>query len=359
MKDGHLIHAIVGCGRVAPSHADAFSRLDDVKIKYACDIRPDVAREFQTRYPEIQRATASLEEILGDPEVDSLSLATPHDLHYSMARQAREAGKHVLIEKPFGRNTEEAFGLAALAREPGPIVQPVAQHRYDPLVQLLAGAVLDGALGQLHLVRGHLECFRPPEYYGESDWRGRWEREGGSVLINQAYHVLDMMLWLAGPVATVSAEMDTVSYKSVMETEDTLTASFKLDQGGLGGLTISGSAGSQWNSYIECVGDKGVVAFDIGYPNALHRLQLEDRKLGFQLRKAIKGLADSQEAPPSALGYYGTSHRRQCADLVTRIRGGEGDSMGSTPDQAARVVATITALYDAARQGVRVKVGGG
>lgn len=345
-----LKHAIVGCGRIAPCHAEAFARLPGVKLWSCTDPVQERAAQLAQQFG-IAKAVGSFEEVLADPEVTSLSLAVPHDLHAPMAAQALERGKHVLVEKPVCLNPEEGARLLDAARRARTSLVPVVQHRYDPAIQIIRELVASGDLGQIRLVRSHLECFRQPEYYRESDWRGRWAREGGSVLINQAYHLVDLLVLLVGPVESVSANMATFSGPEVMETEDTLVASFVHQKGALGSLTLSGSAGSIWSSYIELIGSGGVLAFDINHPNVIHRLQLNGKRAMQAWKKRFaEPPPEEYSAPPAGAGYYGTSHRLQARAFVEQLR--RGDPPGPAAlEEALEVVGLIHRIYSAARAG--------
>lgn len=346
-----LRHAIVGCGRVAPSHADAFAQLPQAELYACCDTDLAQAEAFAKRF-EIAKTYSDFDELLADPDVASVSLCVPHHLHAPMIQRAVEAGKHVLVEKPFALNPEEADLAARASDESGLIVQPVCQHRFDKVVQHVKQIVAED-LGKVCMVRAHLECRRAREYYSESDWRGRWASEGGSVLINQAYHVLDLLLWLVGPLRKVHADMATLTGGEIMETEDTVSANLTFTSGALGGLTVNGASGAQWLSYIEISGTGGVVAFDIGYPNQVPRLQLESRRSLQKWRKAFAELMKSASLPTLGIDYYGDSHRHEAAEFVRRIQG-EDATVSCTLSQARNVVRGVDAIYRSAREGQTV-----
>jgi predicted dehydrogenase len=346
-----LRHAIVGCGRVAPSHADAFARLPEAELAACCDLDLDKARALAERF-SARRVYASLKDLLADAGVDSVSLCLPHHLHAPVAEQALQAGKHVLLEKPFAMDGAEAARLAAAARRSGRILQPVCQHRFDFVVRSVK-EIVSQHLGQICMARAHLECRRPPEYYSQSDWRGRWKTEGGSVSINQAYHVLDLLLWLLGPLDRVGAQMATLTGGKLMETEDSLVANLLFANSGLGSLTVNGASGAQWHSYIEICGSGGVVAFDIGYPNQVPRLQLDSRRALQSWRKAFAEHFKACPLPTAGIDYYGDSHRHEAAEFAARIDGQQA-TVSCTLQQAESVVRAVEALYRSARQGVPI-----
>ncbi len=338
-------HAIIGCGRVAENHADAFSRIEGVKIKYAVDIIKERAEELADKF-SISNVEIDYEKVLMDPELTSVSLAVPHFLHAKMAIKAANAGKHVLIEKPPVIHAEEGEELIAAAKESGVVVSPITQHRFDNIVGEIKELLDSGELGRICLVRGHLECKRPTEYYRDSDWRGSLEKEGGSVLINQAYHLIDLILYLAGPVENVNAEMATFQ-KEIMETEDVLSATLRFKEGTLGALSICGAAGSSWDSYIELVGEKGLIAFNINFPNQLHRFEMASKKSMKVWRNRLRAsLPDPTKMAPG-IGYYGLSHRHQAEDFIAEIKEGKATS-GATLQEALYVMDVIRNIYKSA-----------
>ncbi|NIR27873.1 MAG: Gfo/Idh/MocA family oxidoreductase [Gammaproteobacteria bacterium] len=344
-------HAIVGCGRVAPFHADAFQRLAGVELALACDPLTANAEDLAARYA-IAAYCERFEDVLANPAVTSLSIATPHDLHAPMALAAIEHGKHVLVEKPLALQGETGTAAIEAARKAGLVLMPVAQHRFDPLIARIGEMVSAGDLGEVVMVRAHLECVRDKAYYRDSAWRGTWAREGGSVLMNQAHHLVDLLRWLGGPVRRVDAVMKTLANTDVMETEDMVAATLEFRSGASGTLSANGAAGGEWSSFMELRGRAGIVAFDINYPNMLHRFQLADRRAMQRWRARFQ---DAQQGSISAalgrLSYYGTSHRAQARAFIDAIDGRAPVEGGATAVEALEVAAIIQAIYEAARTG--------
>lgn len=345
-----LKHSIIGCGRIAPNHVDGFQRLQDVELAAVVDTNANVAETF-AKENNIARVIPSFEAVLQDDDIDSISLCVPHHLHVQMATDALKAGKHVLIEKPPAINMQEIEQLRSAAESSQAIAMPVVQHRHDAVIQLIGELINDGALGQISLIRGHLECFREAiAYYKDSDWRGSWELEGGSVLINQAFHVADLLLHFGGPVESVFGRMATLNYQHAMETEDTLTANIQFAGGALGVLSVIGSAGSRWNPYIEIIGSKGLIAFDISNPNQVFRVALEDRARQHRFRKQLKAINETTSEDSPGIAYYGTSHRAVAQSFYDAIKGNPSP-IAAKLDEALSVARFITAVYTSARTG--------
>jgi len=347
-------HAIIGCGRVAVNHVDAFQKIPDAELIYACDTSPEASDNFVKNFG-IPKQTKNFQDVLKDPEITSISLTVPHDLHASMMLEAINNKKHVLVEKPFTIKPDDAKKIIKAMQKENVIVMPVAQHRFDPLIKDIAEMVHQGNLGELVLTRAHLECVRPQEYYKDSDWRGSWEREGGSVLMNQSYHILDLLYWLAGPIHKVSAQMDNKANKDIMETEDTFSANFTYENSAQGSLTVSGAYGAQWYSYIELIGTDGFVAFDIGYPNQLHRFQLKSRRNMKMWRDRFKQSTENAPTLLAGIGYYGVTHRDQARAFVDSILG-KSTAEGADVNSAMDVVNTIDKFYESARTGQTINI---
>jgi predicted dehydrogenase len=344
-EDGKLQHGLIGCGRISETHADAFQRLPEVTLHCAVDPDAAAARALADRFG-IGSTAGDFHAALRDPELDSISILTPHDLHVPIAVEAIRLGKHVLIEKPVAI---DAAGLSAMAeqrRTSTTVIMPVTQHRFDPLVIEVAALVRSGALGQLSLLRGHLECVRPKEYYSDSPWRGRWASEGGSVLMNQAYHVVDLMLWLGGPVGSLSGRIANVANADVMETEDTVSATMAFTSGALGSLTVTGAAGAEWNSLIEIAGTGGSVAFDIGSPNQLLHLRIRDRRAMMEWKRRLLEATQVPIEAPSGMSYYGTSHRAQARAFAEAVAGRPHG--GASLEEALATVECIRGIYESA-----------
>jgi UDP-N-acetyl-2-amino-2-deoxyglucuronate dehydrogenase len=334
-------HAIIGCGRVAPNHLDGFSALGDYDVVWACDRDAVRAKEFAAEH-HIARASASVDDVLGDTGVTSVSITVDHAQHADLVECALLAGKHVLVEKPLSLSAEEAKRLVSLAADRGRVLSVVSQHRYDPVVADVQGWLTDGLLGRLLYVQTSLEAHRGSEYYSESYWRGTRHGEGGSALINQGYHCLDVTRLLCGDLTVRAAVANTKTLADTIETEDTLSA--LLVAAGEIPVTYHVTVGSttRWRTRIELVGDRGTVNFDIDHPGTVHRAsgnsELERRA------EAVRGRV--AEAMPPGIDYYGISHRRQIADFAAAVR--DGAEMAASGEAGLGMVRLLGDMYAAA-----------
>ncbi|MDI5961379.1 Gfo/Idh/MocA family protein [Streptantibioticus silvisoli] len=332
-------HAVVGCGRVAPNHVDAFRALDGWTVAWACDRDPATAAAFASEYG-IPRVTGTIDDVLADPDVVSVSIVVDHAQHAGLVERALRAGKHVLVEKPLALSVEEGERLLRIAEECGRVLSVVSQHRYDPLVVGLSDWLSAGLLGRLLYVRSVLEASRDESYYKDSYWRGTWEGEGGSALINQGYHCLDVTRAVCGELTVVSAMARAGELFGTMRTEDTLCA---LLAAGPVPVSFAVTVGSTvtWRTRLEFVGTAGTVELDLDHPGKLHRAWGNP-----ELERRAAALDPAAEEAPPGTDYYGISHRRQAADFTAAIASGK--QMAADARSGLAMVRLITGLYDAA-----------
>jgi predicted dehydrogenase len=141
--------ALVGLGYWGPNLARNFDDL--AALRWLCDASPDALERFGARYPQA-RTTTDFDEVLGDPELDAVVVATPAVTHYELSRRALEAGKHVLVEKPPAMSGGEAEDLVAAAEANGVVLMPGYLLLYHPAVQKVKELVAAGDLGEVFCV---------------------------------------------------------------------------------------------------------------------------------------------------------------------------------------------------------------
>ena len=141
-----------GLGYWGPNLARNFAELAD--LRWLCDLSPDLLSEAAVRHPQA-RTTTSFEEMLADPELDAVIVATPVITHYELAKQALLAGKHVFVEKPQAQSSAEAEELSAIAQENGLVLMPGYLLLYHPAISKLKQLIADGDLGEVLYLYGN------------------------------------------------------------------------------------------------------------------------------------------------------------------------------------------------------------
>ena len=103
--DTKKVIAVIGCGRIAKiAHFPAFSKMDNIRVKYACDLIEEKAQFMKDTYDFVEEVITDYKVALADPEVDAVFVLTPNYAHYTVAMDALRAGKHVFCEKPITIN---------------------------------------------------------------------------------------------------------------------------------------------------------------------------------------------------------------------------------------------------------------
>jgi predicted dehydrogenase len=143
--------AIVGLGYWGPNLLRALFELNDVEVRYICDLDEDRLVRFMKRYPSA-RPTCDLEEILRDPDIDAVVASTPVFTHYDIATRCLKAGKHVFVEKPLASSTREAEDLLALADDVDRVIMCGHTFLYSPAVRAVKEMLRRGDLGEIYFI---------------------------------------------------------------------------------------------------------------------------------------------------------------------------------------------------------------
>jgi predicted dehydrogenase len=128
--------------------------------------------------------------------------------------------------------------MLAAARKSGITLGCISQRRFYEPVQRMKRAIDGGKIGRPALGVFIQYSWRDAAYYESDPWRGKWDTEGGGVLVNQSPHQLDILLWLMGPAAEVTGYWANLNHPTV-EVDDTAVASIRFKSGGLGSIITS------------------------------------------------------------------------------------------------------------------------
>ena len=236
--------AVVGYGYWGPNIVRNVMDRPELALWGLCEMDPERVAKFSDRYPGVH-TTASFDDVLADPSVDAVSIATPPRTHFPLVRQALEAGKHVLVEKPLATNSVDAEALVDLAERKGLVLMPGHTFLYSPAVNKVRELIDSGELGELYFItssRMNLGIYQPD-----------------GVVNDLAPHDLSILLyWLQQPVSIVSASGSTVFQDGVPETAF-LTLCF--EQGLTANVQLSWLAPHKVRQTIV-VGSKRMVVYD-------------------------------------------------------------------------------------------------
>lgn len=248
---------VIGYGAIGPLHADGIEKSDNVNLYGICDIKKERADDAAKKHN--CKAFYDFDEVLKDPEVHSVHIATPHYLHDSMVIAAAEAGKEIVLEKPVSISLERMNSM--IEKVKGKKVCVMLQNRMNPAVAEFKRLVdEDKTLGKLIGGFASVTWSRDEAYYAQDPWRGKWDTEGGGLLINQAIHLIDMVSFIVGDIKAVRGSISNKTLKGVIEVEDTADAIFYFDND----VRVCYYATNGYNSYMP-------IRLELQFENAVLR----------------------------------------------------------------------------------------
>ena len=205
--------AVVGHGGRGKVHARIAAKYGDLCA--VCDVDESKLQSFD---PSIRYS--DYKTMLDEVRPDVVHICTPHYLHADMVVEALGRGINVLCEKPLCIKREDIDRILEAERQSGAMLGVCMQNRYNAanlfVKEHLEGKKVDNASGTVF-------WHRDAAYYASGEWRGKWDTEGGGVLINQALHTLDLLIWLCGEPSAITAAISTLTLSEHIEVEDTAT----------------------------------------------------------------------------------------------------------------------------------------
>lgn len=296
-----ISYGIIGCGVIGPVHAHALAQIPTAKLIALCDIQIERAEKLAAEY-QLSAIYDDYRQMLAAPEIDAVCICTPHYLHAEMAIAAARAGKHVFCEKPMALSAAETKAMIAAADSAGVQLGICLQHRFDPEVIAIKNMLDNGDFGTLLLGGAHCLCLRDEKYYASAAWRGKWASEGGGVLINQAIHTIDLLIYLFGQPTSVSAVYDTRKWQDIIEVEDTASAIITFANGAQGHIIASSASHLDWHTRLSLFGTTGSAEITNGVLGESATVTIA--------KQPTKDIMGNEAAPIIGKACYGNSHIR-------------------------------------------------
>jgi predicted dehydrogenase len=262
--DKELKVGIIGCGEIAVSHARSIADARNARIVMTMDVKKEIAKDLADRY---QAAfTTDLDELLSNPDVDAVYIATPHYLHAPIAIKAADAGKHIMVEKPIAVTPQQARDMIEAADKNGVLLSVCFVMRYRSDVRKAKEMLEQGVIGDVIALKMSAMGDKPSTYWHggysgrvRTDWRTKKEQSGGGILIMNAVHNIDVMRFITGLEAVrVYAEYDT--FVTPVEVEDWINVIIRYDNGAIGSIDASSCAKGREGFGDRIFGKEGQIA---------------------------------------------------------------------------------------------------
>ena len=250
---------VIGTGGMGQGHLGSFEKIDEVRLTALCDIDPEVAERLGKEYnvPHFLKHR----DLLKSGLCDAVVIATPHPFHAPIAIDAFRAGLHVLSEKPISEKVSAGDEMIVAAKASGKAFAVMFQLRTYPAMTKAMEIVRGGELGKIFRTTMISPEYRSQAYYDSGTWRATWMGEGGGIMMNQAPHITDMFINLAGMPCEVYGRTETRIHN--IEVEDLAEAMLTYPDGGTGYYYCSTNEAGP-GQMIEIFGDKGKLLYRNG-----------------------------------------------------------------------------------------------
>ena len=215
---------IIGCGRLACLRiVPAFAKSRDNRLLAVADNAVSKVCTVAQRYG-VERVYTSAEELIRDPDIKAVYIATPAYLHSRQVIVAARAGKHILCEKPMALTVKDCEKMIEVCRQNKVNLMIGNMMRFHPIHQKAKQLIQGGELGKIILARAQMSFYYPPE---PDAWRQYLSSGGGGSLMDAGIHAIDILRYILGEeVTAVSAFVDNLAFD--YEVEDTAVALLKF-----------------------------------------------------------------------------------------------------------------------------------
>lgn len=235
--------AVIGCGLIGTRRAEQVVRHPRTSLAVVVDTDPSAAEAAAVRFG--CRSSLDRREVVGSESIDIVVAATPNGHLRDIAVEALNAGKHVLAEKPMGRNLAEAEEMAGAAAVSERLLKIGFNHRYHPAIARAKALVEAGTIGAIVNARVRYGHGGRPGY--EREWRADAESAGGGELTDQGAHVCDLLHWFVGRPYEAFAYLQT-AFWPISPLEDNAFGLFRFPGGAVASMHTSWT---QWKNLFS------------------------------------------------------------------------------------------------------------
>lgn len=310
----NTIHiGLIGFGFMGKTHTCGYQTIPlfyepdfNIQLSAVCANHYEKALAAKERYG-FAHAAHNLEEILSLPNIDVIDICTPNALHTQAILKALDANKHIYCEKPVTCGPQETARILAHPNLSRVTTQTVFNNRFTPAAKLAKQFMQEERLGRILSFRTHM--IMPSNVGAEKPIRWRNLRQaGGGVLYDLGSHIVDMLTWLAGPVASVYTKNQTAyttrtgtdGKTASVDTEDASYSVITLANGAIGTAQASKLAtGTNTNFFVEIHGEKGALKLDFMDPNWLYFYDAKDTNPGYKKIETVQNYPAGTHFPPA------------------------------------------------------------
>lgn len=318
---------IIGCGNVTEVKSGPPLQLTPHSSLVAVMRRDSKLAEDYAKRHQVPKWYSNADELINDPDVNAIYVATPPDSHLEYAIKAMRAGKPVYIEKPMGRNYAECLDMLKVSEETGIPIYVAYYRRALPGFLKVKELVESNAIGAIRLV--NIRFYRPMKEDLQRDeipWRLRPEVAGGGLLFDLAAHTLDYLDYVFGSIENIKA--NAFNQAGRYPAEDLVLANWRHECGVAGtGTWCFATSDKNILDEVEIVGDRGRIIFST-----------------FEFNPVVLENNDGRQEFPFERPQHVQSYLM--AKIVASLRGeGESPSTGKSAARTNRVLDEMVRSY--------------
>lgn len=317
---------VVGYGAIGPVHAKALSANPHINFYAVCDINEQKTQLCKQQYDVV--VYDDFYKMLCDDKIDVVHICTPHYLHFEMAKAALERGKNIVVEKPVTIEREHFKELEKIVQTTDKKVCIMLQNRTNPCIVKMK-EITDSGKHNLSGIVANMAWKRREDYYSQDAWRGTWQYEGGGLVINQAVHLVDMMVCFGGDVKEVHSNLARWNVTNI-EVEDSANALIKFTNGINGIFSASNCHSINAPFYLELQFEDMCLRYA---DNVLYQINGEDIKIICRDNQGFEGKK-----------YWGNGHKRVIDAFYNNLEG--GDSTYSNLNDSKIAMEVVYTMYD-------------
>ena len=267
---------IAGLGRWGRVLTDSIQgKSDQIRITAGCTGRKDRAVDY-CRDQGIELRN-SLDELLSDPDIDAVLLATPHSQHRDQIIQAAEAGKHIFVEKPFTLTKADAIAALAACEKANVVCAIGHNRRFLPSMRQLRDLTRAGTFGNILHVEGAFHAAGGLNY-SQAHWRANGSESPAGGMTGLGIHSLDALISCLGPIAEVTATSERRA--TAVPVDDVTFVIFRFAGGFTGYYSTIFATVRDWR--IQIIGDKGWAEMRDHERLTIKLMDEEDQNLTFE-----------------------------------------------------------------------------
>ena len=232
---------------------------DKAKVVAICDKAESALNDLAQRSGA--KPYTDYVELLKDPNVDAVDICLPHFLHGRVALAALEAGKHVIVEKPFTMTLEEADKVISTAKQKGLKLMVAENMRFVKAYEVTKSLVDSGEIGQICYARAYTGG-PSGSLMDTEDWRSKLSEAGGGTMIDDGIHCFYLFRWMVGEPTSVYAVTNKFVKDSPREVEDNAVGTVRFANGAMGIFSFCTTTASPWTEQLELFGTEGSILVD-------------------------------------------------------------------------------------------------